>query len=123
MPDQNQAAHLNLEIQAAPHTVGLQVPPERTVLKSFNEPSSRTSPVCSVLLADSLSSDLLQIMMLDLKPSTLCVLTLSQQDSAVEMFEGHQFILLPCEFPTFDMHDPTMVWSRSNLSPSTVHQR
>ncbi|MEQ2230316.1 hypothetical protein ILYODFUR_028003, partial [Ilyodon furcidens] len=67
--------------------------------------------------------DLLQMMMLNLKPSTLCVLTASQQDSAVEMFEGHQFILLPCEFHTFDMDDPTVVWSRSNLSPSTVHQR
>ncbi|XP_047241758.1 uncharacterized protein LOC124880561 isoform X6 [Girardinichthys multiradiatus] len=51
------------------------------------------------------------------------VSAVSQQDSAVEMFEGHQFILLPCEFPTFDMDDPTVVWSRSNLSPSTVHQR
>ncbi|MEQ2195125.1 hypothetical protein XENOCAPTIV_007852 [Xenoophorus captivus] len=47
----------------------------------------------------------------------------SQQDSAVEMFEGHQFILLPCEFDTFDMDDPTVVWSRSNLSPPTIHQR
>ncbi|MEQ2186756.1 hypothetical protein GOODEAATRI_031854 [Goodea atripinnis] len=63
------------------------------------------------------------MMMLNLKPSTLCVLTVSQQDSAVEMFEGHQFTLLPCEFDTFDFDDPTVVWSRSNLSPSTVHQR
>ncbi|MEQ2231162.1 hypothetical protein ILYODFUR_036713, partial [Ilyodon furcidens] len=47
----------------------------------------------------------------------------SQQDSAVEMFEGHHFILLPCEFHTFDLDDPTVVWSRSNLSPPTVHQR
>ncbi|MEQ2179581.1 hypothetical protein GOODEAATRI_026657 [Goodea atripinnis] len=63
------------------------------------------------------------MMMLNLKPSTLCVFTVSQQDSGVEMFEGHQFILLPCEFDTFDMDDPTVVWSRSNLSPPTVHQR
>ncbi|MEQ2297666.1 hypothetical protein AMECASPLE_036898 [Ameca splendens] len=39
------------------------------------------------------------------------------------MFEGHPFILLPCEFHTFEMDDPTVVWSRSNLSPSTVHRR
>ncbi|MEQ2179969.1 hypothetical protein GOODEAATRI_030796, partial [Goodea atripinnis] len=39
------------------------------------------------------------------------------------MFEGHPFILLPCDFPTFEMDDLTVVWSRSNLSPSTVHRR
>ncbi|KAK5610672.1 hypothetical protein CRENBAI_001559 [Crenichthys baileyi] len=79
MPDQNQAAHLNLEIQAAPHTVGLQL--------IFRSPAD-----------DDVTSE----------TSTLCVLSVSQQDSAVEMFEGHQFILLPCEFHTFDIDDTTV---------------
>uniref|UniRef100_A0A668RD85 Ig-like domain-containing protein n=1 Tax=Oreochromis aureus TaxID=47969 RepID=A0A668RD85_OREAU len=50
--------------------------------------------------------------------SSLC---LSQHASAVELYEGDSFIL-PCEFPTFRFQDPTVVWSRSDLSPPTVHQ-
>ncbi|XP_033182543.1 uncharacterized protein LOC113168440 isoform X2 [Anabas testudineus] len=46
----------------------------------------------------------------------------SQHASAVDMYEGDHF-LLPCEFRTFDVDDPTVVWSRYDLSPSTVHQR
>ncbi|KAK2899309.1 hypothetical protein Q8A73_012438 [Channa argus] len=42
---------------------------------------------------------------------------------SVDMYEGDQFVLLPCEFPTFDVNNPTVMWSRSDLSPSTVHQR
>ncbi|XP_076736946.1 uncharacterized protein LOC143415589 [Maylandia zebra] len=38
------------------------------------------------------------------------------------MYEGDSFIL-PCEFDTFDLTDPSVVWSRSDLSPPTVHQR
>ncbi|KAK2899317.1 hypothetical protein Q8A73_012446 [Channa argus] len=41
----------------------------------------------------------------------------------VDMYEGDQFVLLPCEFHTFDVNNPTVMWSRSDLSPSTVHQR
>ncbi|MEQ2230530.1 hypothetical protein ILYODFUR_030283, partial [Ilyodon furcidens] len=37
------------------------------------------------------------------------------------MFEGDRFILLPCEFPTDELDQPTVVWTRSDLSPSTVH--
>uniref|UniRef100_A0A669EPT9 Ig-like domain-containing protein n=1 Tax=Oreochromis niloticus TaxID=8128 RepID=A0A669EPT9_ORENI len=40
----------------------------------------------------------------------------------VELYEGDSFIL-PCEFPTFDLTDPSVMWSRSDLSPPTVHQR
>ncbi|KAF3698405.1 Butyrophilin-like protein 2 [Channa argus] len=40
-----------------------------------------------------------------------------------DITEGDQFVLLPCEFHTFDVNNPTVMWSRSDLSPSTVHQR
>ncbi|XP_030579177.1 uncharacterized protein LOC115775783 isoform X2 [Archocentrus centrarchus] len=46
----------------------------------------------------------------------------SQHASAVELYEGDSFIL-PCQFDTLTLSDPTVVWSRSDLSPSTVHQR
>ncbi|XP_067378873.1 butyrophilin-like protein 2 [Channa argus] len=51
------------------------------------------------------------------------LLQVSQHVSAVDMYEGDQFVLLPCEFHTFDVNNPTVMWSRSDLSPSTVHQR
>ncbi|XP_067378972.1 uncharacterized protein [Channa argus] len=54
-------------------------------------------------------------------PLCLCVLTVSQHVSAVDMYEGDQFVLLHCQFPAFALD--TVVWSRSDLSPSTVHQR
>ncbi|XP_030579205.1 uncharacterized protein LOC115775818 [Archocentrus centrarchus] len=47
----------------------------------------------------------------------------SQHASAVELYEGEPFVLLPCEFPTFELGGPSVVWSRSDLSPPTVHQR
>uniref|UniRef100_A0A3P9PI80 Ig-like domain-containing protein n=1 Tax=Poecilia reticulata TaxID=8081 RepID=A0A3P9PI80_POERE len=50
------------------------------------------------------------------------ILHVSLQASAVEMLEG-QSILLFCEFPTDELVRPTVEWSRSVLSPSTVHQR
>ncbi|KAM4565390.1 uncharacterized protein V3H82_014452 isoform 3-T3 [Fundulus diaphanus] len=50
------------------------------------------------------------------------LLHVSLQVSAVEMFEG-EFILMPCEFPTHEADQPTVVWTRSDLSPSIVHQR
>ncbi|XP_033182518.1 protein NLRC3-like [Anabas testudineus] len=52
----------------------------------------------------------------------MILIHVSQHASAVDMYEGDHF-LLPCEFPTFDLDDPTVVWSRYDLSPSTVHQR
>lgn len=48
--------------------------------------------------------------------------SVSQHASAVELYEGELFVLLPCEFPTFELDSPTVVWSRSDLSPPTVHQ-
>uniref|UniRef100_A0A3B4H9P2 Ig-like domain-containing protein n=1 Tax=Pundamilia nyererei TaxID=303518 RepID=A0A3B4H9P2_9CICH len=42
--------------------------------------------------------------------------------SGVELYEGDSF-MLPCQVDTFGLFDPTVVWSRSDLSPPTVHQR
>uniref|UniRef100_A0A8C6NX42 Ig-like domain-containing protein n=1 Tax=Nothobranchius furzeri TaxID=105023 RepID=A0A8C6NX42_NOTFU len=57
-------------------------------------------------------------------PSSSCSQVCSSaQVSAVEMFQGDQFLLLPCGFPTFDLENPTVVWTRQDLSPPTVHQR
>ncbi|XP_038587852.1 uncharacterized protein LOC119912640 [Micropterus salmoides] len=47
----------------------------------------------------------------------------SQHASAVELYEGEEFVLLPCEFQTFDIDYPTVVWSRCDINPPTVHQR
>lgn len=47
----------------------------------------------------------------------------SKHFSALELFVGDPLIMLPCEFHTFELNDPTVVWSRFDLSPSTVHQR
>ncbi|XP_051250118.1 butyrophilin-like protein 2 isoform X6 [Dicentrarchus labrax] len=47
----------------------------------------------------------------------------SQHASAVELYEGEEFVLLPCEYHTFELDDPTVVWSRYDLNPPTVHQR
>ncbi|XP_023251029.1 uncharacterized protein LOC111645916 [Seriola lalandi dorsalis] len=51
------------------------------------------------------------------------LLHVSQHASALEIYEGDDFVLLPCEFPTIDLDEPSVVWSRSDLRPSTVHQR
>ncbi|CAI5670096.1 unnamed protein product [Oreochromis niloticus] len=54
----------------------------------------------------------------------LLLMNVSQHASAVELYEeGDLFILLPCQFTTERLFDPTVVWSRSDLSPPTVHQR
>ncbi|XP_026014775.1 myelin-oligodendrocyte glycoprotein-like isoform X1 [Astatotilapia calliptera] len=53
---------------------------------------------------------------------SLYVLTVSQHASGVELYEGDSF-MLPCQFDTFNLTDPSVVWSRSDLSPPTVHQR
>ncbi|XP_005755343.1 myelin-oligodendrocyte glycoprotein-like [Pundamilia nyererei] len=52
----------------------------------------------------------------------LLLINVSQHASAVELYEGDSFIL-PCQFDTSRLFDPTVVWSRSDLSPPTVHQR
>ncbi|CAI5682798.1 unnamed protein product [Oreochromis niloticus] len=51
------------------------------------------------------------------------LLHVSQHAAAVESYEGDSFILLYCQSNTFLLDSPTVVWSRSDLSPPTVHQR
>ncbi|KAI3375519.1 hypothetical protein L3Q82_003847 [Scortum barcoo] len=52
-----------------------------------------------------------------------CVLLFwfSQHASAVELYEGEEFVLLPCEYQTFNLDDPTVVLetlrSQSSNSP------
>uniref|UniRef100_A0AAZ1WVP2 Ig-like domain-containing protein n=1 Tax=Oreochromis aureus TaxID=47969 RepID=A0AAZ1WVP2_OREAU len=49
----------------------------------------------------------------------------SQHASAVELYEGDSFIL-PCQYNTFAPSvplDPTLVWTRHDLSLPVVHQR
>ncbi|KAL4008931.1 hypothetical protein ACER0C_002783 [Sarotherodon galilaeus] len=52
----------------------------------------------------------------------LLLMNVSQHASAVESYEGDSFVM-PCQFPKDLLLDPTVVWSRSDLSPPTVHQR
>ncbi|KAK2809341.1 hypothetical protein Q5P01_000559 [Channa striata] len=47
--------------------------------------------------------------------------SISQHVSAVDVYEGDQFVLLHCQFSSIGVD--TVMWSRSDLSPSTVHQR
>ncbi|KAI3375510.1 hypothetical protein L3Q82_003839 [Scortum barcoo] len=48
----------------------------------------------------------------------------SQHASAVELYEGEEFVLLPCEYQTFEPGRPhSGVETLSNLNPPTVHQR
>ncbi|XP_071330798.1 CD276 antigen-like isoform X2 [Trachinotus anak] len=51
------------------------------------------------------------------------LLYVSQHASAVELYDGRDSVLLACQFPTFNLLEPSVVWSRSDLRPSTVHQR
>ncbi|XP_039458812.1 myelin-oligodendrocyte glycoprotein-like [Oreochromis aureus] len=52
----------------------------------------------------------------------LLLMNVSQHASAVESYEEDS-LTLPCKFPTERLFDPSVVWSRSDLSPPTVHQR
>uniref|UniRef100_A0A8C4FBK9 Ig-like domain-containing protein n=1 Tax=Dicentrarchus labrax TaxID=13489 RepID=A0A8C4FBK9_DICLA len=58
-----------------------------------------------------------------IEPLCLCDLTVSQHASVVELYEGEEFVLLPCEYQMSELDNPTVVWSRYDLNPPTVHQR
>ncbi|XP_030287158.1 uncharacterized protein LOC115590044 [Sparus aurata] len=47
----------------------------------------------------------------------------SQHASAVEVYDWDPFVLLPCDFPAGRLDESSVVWSRYDLNPSTVHQR
>lgn len=40
----------------------------------------------------------------------------------IDLYMGDN-VRLPCESQPFEMHEPTVMWSRDDLSPSIVHQR
>lgn len=52
----------------------------------------------------------------------LCVLTVSHQALTLQVYEGAESVLLPCHIP-FVSGPTTVVWSRYDLNPPTVHQR
>ncbi|XP_063325334.1 uncharacterized protein LOC134624295 isoform X1 [Pelmatolapia mariae] len=39
----------------------------------------------------------------------------------VEVYEGERSVLLPCQFSGFIPEDPTVMWTRSDLDPKSVH--
>ncbi|XP_065326046.1 myelin-oligodendrocyte glycoprotein-like [Pelmatolapia mariae] len=49
--------------------------------------------------------------------------SVSQHACGVEVYVGDPFVLLPCNSQTSELDNSTVVWSRSDLSPPTVHQR
>ncbi|XP_025760061.1 immunoglobulin superfamily member 11 isoform X2 [Oreochromis niloticus] len=50
------------------------------------------------------------------------LLHVSQHACGVEVYVGDPFVLLPCNSQTSELDNSTVVWSRSDLSPPTVHQ-
>ncbi|XP_012714928.2 uncharacterized protein LOC105923478 isoform X1 [Fundulus heteroclitus] len=46
-----------------------------------------------------------------------------QVQQVLQVKEGDPMVLLPCEYPTFEVDNATVVWTRSDLTPSTVHRR
>ncbi|XP_033182555.1 uncharacterized protein LOC113166671 [Anabas testudineus] len=53
---------------------------------------------------------------------TLTLLYVLQHVLGVDVYEGAASVLLPCYISSVPL-DPTVLWSRNTLSPSTIHQR
>ncbi|XP_025756236.1 uncharacterized protein LOC102076415 isoform X2 [Oreochromis niloticus] len=53
----------------------------------------------------------------------LLLINVSQHALAVvvEVYEGERSVLLPCQFSSFIPEDPTVMWTRSDLHPKSVH--
>ncbi|XP_014186384.2 uncharacterized protein LOC102293090 isoform X1 [Haplochromis burtoni] len=58
-----------------------------------------------------------------LRQKVVLQVKVSQYTSIIKLHVGHPLVMLPCEFHTFELRDAIVVWSRSDLSPPTVHQR
>uniref|UniRef100_A0A3B4U139 Ig-like domain-containing protein n=1 Tax=Seriola dumerili TaxID=41447 RepID=A0A3B4U139_SERDU len=52
---------------------------------------------------------------------SVCVLTVSQHALGVEVYEGAESVLLPCQVNVSVSKDSTVVWSREELKDSFVH--
>lgn len=50
------------------------------------------------------------------------VLTVSQA-VVVEVNEGKMFVLLPCQYSRVIFKNPTVMWTRNDLNPKTVHRQ
>ncbi|XP_026154767.1 uncharacterized protein LOC113125492 [Mastacembelus armatus] len=55
-------------------------------------------------------------------PDVQLQVKVSQHAFGVEVYEGAESVLLPCQISSVPLR-PTVVWSRYDLTPSTVHQR
>ncbi|XP_015257056.1 PREDICTED: uncharacterized protein LOC107102318 [Cyprinodon variegatus] len=70
------------------------------------------SPSCSWLLSDRKMMKMLVVFGILLHAPALV--------SALQAKEGDPFVLLPCQFDTFEVTNPTVLWT---FSSSTVHRR
>uniref|UniRef100_A0A7N8X3E0 Ig-like domain-containing protein n=1 Tax=Mastacembelus armatus TaxID=205130 RepID=A0A7N8X3E0_9TELE len=54
--------------------------------------------------------------------AVLKICLIMPNDTTGEVYEGAESVLLPCQISSVPS-DPTVVWSRYDLTPSTIHQR
>ncbi|KAM9426599.1 butyrophilin-like protein 2 [Pholidichthys leucotaenia] len=60
---------------------------------------------------------------LDSEPISIIILNIDSSVSqhALEVEEGEESVQLPCKFPTSEMKNCSVEWSRPDLNPTTVH--